>query len=131
MSFRASGNYIQFQLTTNKKKIICKVILSFFPIVFHHRIHNLLPFLLQVLPFILSLLLFTFFIKCRKQQFSFFSFLDLSYSRVGINIGPFDGQDFISVQCLISHGLLCKLSHAPVGILDKGIALMRQNIDVF
>lgn len=123
--------FIMILFILNGDEGIAPIIGSFFTVIFHHGVHHFLTLLFQLLPLVLSLLVLAFLIKSCKQQFPLFSFLHLSNSWVGVVVGPLYGEDFVAVEGLVGHRLLCELCHASMCVLDEGEAFVREDVDIF
>lgn len=123
--------FIMILFILNGDEGIAPIIGSFFTVILHHGVHHFLTLLFQILPLVLSLLVLAFLVKSSKQQLPLFSFLHLSNPRVGVVVGPLYGQDFVAVEGLVGHRLLCELCHASMCVLDESEAFVREDVDIF
>lgn len=104
--------------------------ISAFAIVFHHWSHYLSPFLLDVLSLLFSVLLLSLSVQSSQQHTPFIFFFSLGHARVRIIICPLNSNYLTAIQSLICHGFLGELCHTSVPVLDKCVALVRQNVDI-
>jgi len=98
-------------------------------IVLHHWVYNFLPLFFQIFPLVIAILVFLL-VQRRQKEFSLFVLLNFRDSWVWVVVSPLDCQHFTTIQGLVGHGLLCKLSHTAMGVFNKGITFMRKDVNI-
>lgn len=112
-------------LFLNNQSVILMVL-----VVLHHTLQSLIPLLLNNLPFLRPIMLLLLPLHRPHQQPPLLLLLYLDDLRIGILIGPLNHQNLVAIERLVLHALLGELGHAPMGELDKCVALVREDVDV-